>query len=79
VAGVIALELDARLEDEQGGGGEGDGRRRVEIALAGGRRLAGNDADGLGEGGVLGEQVERDAGQVAFGWGGGRGIVEGGG
>src|ERR1035438_1135501 len=78
-AGVIALELDAGLEDQQGGGGEGNGRCRVEIALARGGRLAGHDADRLGEGGVLGEQIERRAGQVAFGGCGGRGIVEGGG
>jgi len=38
LAGVIALEFDARLEDQQGGGGEGDRRCRVEIALAGSGR-----------------------------------------
>src|ERR1035438_2033870 len=79
LAGVIALELDASLEDQQGSGSEGDGRCRVEIALARGGRLAGHDADRLGEGGVPGKQVERRAGQVAFGGCGGRGIVEGGG
>src|ERR1017187_3246901 len=79
LAGVIALELDASLEDQQGGGSEGGGRYRVEIALARGGRLAGHNADRIGEGGVLGEQVERRAGQVAFGGCGGWGIAEGGG
>src|ERR1035441_3707414 len=74
LAGVIALELDASLEDQQGGGSEGDGRCRVEITLARGGRLAGHHVNGSGEGGVLGEQVERPGGQGAFrGCGGGGG------
>src|ERR1017187_8788457 len=71
LAGVIALELDASLEDQQGGGSEGGGRYRVEIALARGGRLAGHNADRIGGGGGLGEQGERRAGQGALGGGAG--------
>jgi hypothetical protein len=40
LAGVVALELDARLDDQQGGGGQGDGPTPARNS-AGWRRAVG--------------------------------------